>query len=183
VRQHKALRRASAIQFCLFGGFSVFWSTLALMLEGPPYHLGSAAAGLFGVLGLAGVAGAPYAGRLADKRGPHMVIGAGTLTMLVAFACFGLWRSLAGLIVGVVLLDLGVQMTQIANQTIIFSLDEAARSRINTVYVTALFLGGAFGSAVASIAWRQAGWGAVSALGAALAVVAFLIHLSGRRAR
>ena len=181
VRTLPPLRRAALIQGSLFGAFSVFWSTLALLLQGAPYHLGSTVAGLFGVLGLAGVAGAPYAGRIADRRGPDAVVGIGILTVVGAFLVFGLWRSLAGLIAGVLLLDLGVQMTNIANQAAIFALGEAARSRINTVYVTGLFLGGALGSAAGSLAWRQAGWSAVSAVGAALAVFGLAVHLLGRR--
>ncbi len=181
LRRERALRRASLIQASLFGAFSAFWSTLALMLEGPPYHLGSTVAGLFGILGLAGVTGAPFAGRIADRRGPGAVIGAGILAVILAFLVFGVWRSLAGLVLGVVLLDLGVQMTQIANQSVIFSLGEEARSRINTVYVTALFLGGAIGSAAGSVAWREAGWSGVSLLGAALGVLGLAAHALGRR--
>lgn len=182
VRTLPPLRRAALIQACLFGAFSAFWSTLALLLEGPPYHMGSVVAGLFGILGLAGVMAAPLGGRVADRRGPHGIIGAGILIVLAAFVAFGAIRSIAGLVLGVVLLDLGVQLTQISNQTVIFSLGEAARSRINTIFVTGLFLGGAVGSAGGSFAWRHGGWTAVSLFGAGLAVLAFLVHLSGRRA-
>jgi predicted MFS family arabinose efflux permease len=170
------------IQACLFGAFSAFWSTLALLLQGPPYHMGSVVAGLFGILGLAGVMAAPLGGRVADRRGPHGIIGVGILIVLAAFVAFGAIRSIAGLILGVLLLDLGVQLVQICNQTVIFSLGEAARSRINTIFVTGLFLGGAVGSAGGSFAWRHGGWTAVSLFGAGLAALAFLIHLSGRRA-
>jgi predicted MFS family arabinose efflux permease len=180
--EHPTLRRASLIQACLFGGFSVFWSTLALLLQGPPYHMGSAVAGLFGIVGLVGVGAASLAGRLADRRGPRGGVGLGILLVIAAFAAFGLIRSMTGLVIGVILLDLGVQMAMVSNQTLIFSLGEATRARLNTIYVTALFLGGAAGSGGASVAWEHGGWPAVSALGAALGVVAIGIHLWDRAA-
>ena len=52
---------------------------------------------------------------------------------------------LVALVVGVVVLDMGAQMTQVANQTRIFGLVPAARSRLNTVYMTVYFSGAAIG--------------------------------------
>jgi predicted MFS family arabinose efflux permease len=181
IRAHPLLRRATLIQACLFGGFSVFWSTLALLLERPPYHLGSAAAGLFGLVGLVGVGAASLAGRVADRRGPGPLVGVGAACVLAAFVVFGLLPSLAGLIGGVILLDLGVQMALVSNQARIYALGEATRSRINTVFITGLFLGGAAGSGLASLAWEQGGWPAVSGLGAALGLAALAVHLAGPR--
>ena len=181
IRQHRTLRRAAAIQACLFAGFSVFWSTLALLLEQPPYNLGSTAAGLFGLVGLVGVASASVAGRMADKRGPTLLIGIGISCVLAAFIVFGMVPSLVGLVVGVILLDLGIQMALVSNQALIYRLGDETRSRINTVFMTGLFLGGAIGSGAASLAWEYGGWPAIATLGAALALGALGLHLQGLR--
>jgi predicted MFS family arabinose efflux permease len=180
-RSQPALRRAVLIQGAMFACFSIFWTTLALLLQAPPFHLGADVAGLFGIIGLAGVVIAPVAGRLSDKRGPHGIIGAGIVLVLVAFVLFAVFPTLTGLIIGVVLLDTGVQMSMISNQSVIFSLVPTARNRINTIYMTGMFLAGAAGSAAAGIAWIDLGWRGVSGLGIAVGLAGLGVHLSKRK--
>ncbi len=170
------LRRAAVVQAGLFGAFSAFWATLALHLAAPPFAMGSAAAGLFGVIGVAGVLAAPLAGRIADRRGPRPVILLGIALTLASWLIMAVFAHLAGLIAGVVFLDLGVQMALIAHQSVIYALRPEARSRINTVFITVMFMGGALGSAGGGLAWRVGGWGAVSALAIVLGVAALLVH-------
>jgi hypothetical protein len=75
-------------------------------------------------------------------------------------------RSLAALIAGVVLLDLGAQALHISNQSVIYTLSPGARSRVNTAYMVAFFVGGAVMSALPSVTYSVAGWPGVCALGA-----------------
>ncbi len=180
IATHRVLRRATLTQACLFGCFSVFWSTLALLLQTPRYGLGPEAAGLFGIIGVCGVAVAPLAGRLADRSGPHGVIRIGCVLVVAAFALFGAWPTLAGIVLGVLLLDAGVQLSMVPNQTLVIGLDDTARARLNTIYVAGLFVGGSIGSALAGLAWHEAGWRAVAALGVVLAACALALQL-GRR--
>ncbi|WP_426232399.1 MFS transporter [Pararhizobium sp. DWP3-4] len=180
-KRHPALRAATIIQAFLFASFTAFWTILALYLAGPKFQLGADVAGLFGIVGAVGIFAAPLAGWVADKRGPHFVVWMGAGLTIVAWLIFGVWASIASLVVGVIVLDFGIQSALISNQHIIYALDADARSRLNTVFMTGMFLGGAAGSALATLAWGQGGWLFVSLLGAALGIAAFAVKIFHHR--
>ena len=85
----------------------------------------------------------------------------------------------AALVLGVVILDVGAQMTQISNQTRIFGLIASARSRINTVYMVVYFSGAALGSWLSSLAWAHFGWNGVCLLAIGIMGLAALRHVTG----
>jgi predicted MFS family arabinose efflux permease len=174
-REEPELRRATIIQGCLFGSFSALWTILALQLDAR-YHLSAEIAGLFGIIGAVGVLFAPIAGKIADRRGPHTVIGLGSVIMLTSWVVFEVW----GMIVGVILLDFGEQGALVSNQHVIYALRPEARNRLNTIFMGGMFVGGAVGSAGASLAWQFAGWAAVCIFGAALVAIALGLHACGR---
>ena len=180
-REERSLRRATCIQAAMFGSFIGLWTILALRLH-EAFGLGADVAGLMGIVGAAGILIAPLAGRVADRRGPHVVIGLGCLIMLLSYAVLGLWGSLAGLVVGIILLDFGEQSALISNQHVVYALRPEARSRLNTLFMSGMFVGGAAGSWGASISWRLGGWHAACVFGGALALLGFVLHFSGRLA-
>lgn len=177
-RHHGALRLGAISQAALFGSFSAFWSMLALHLQEPRFALGAGTAGLFGVIGIVGVAAAPLAGRVADRHGPRPMIVAGAVIALLAWLVFWLWNALAGLVLGVILLDFGVQIALISNQHVVYALEPHARARINTVFMAVMFLGGAAGSLAAALSWSHGGWGGVCLVGLVASLGAAVLQLS-----
>ncbi|WP_339825599.1 MFS transporter [Paenibacillus sp. FSL R7-0163] len=178
ILRYSTLRESSLIGACMFGGFSVFWTSLAFFLEGEPYHYSSSITGLFGLIGVAGAAGAPFIGRLADRIAPKKIVGILLLITLIAYGFFGLAGfTIWSLIAGVIILDLGVQGSQVSNQTRIYALEPAARSRINTVFMVSTFTGGAIGSTLGSFAWQHWGWSGVCLMGGTLVVAALCIWI------
>ncbi|TKJ93594.1 MFS transporter [Paenibacillus sp. CFBP13512] len=176
IRQYAVLREGALIGALNFASFSVFWTSLSFYLEGEPYHYSSQIAGLFGLVGVVGALGAPVVGRIADRIQPKWIIGCMITITLISFAFFGWWGgSLIGLMIGIVLLDLGVQGAQVSNQARIYALNDSARSRLNTVLMVSTFLGGAIGSSVSSYMWKIGGWSAVSLSGGVFMLLSLLI--------
>jgi predicted MFS family arabinose efflux permease len=170
VRREPILRRQSLVGACGFASFSVFWSTLSFHLARLGH--GSETAGLFGIVGISGIIAAPIVGRLAGRVRPTRINVLGLVAIVLGFAVFAVTPgSLLGIGAGVVLLDVGVQASHLANQTIIFGLAPEYRNRTNAVYMVSYFVGGSIGTLTAALAWERWGWTGVSALGAVYALL------------
>jgi predicted MFS family arabinose efflux permease len=172
------LRTAAIVSGLSFAAFQGFWTTLAFLMQSY-FHRGAQEAGLFGVIGLAGALAAPLAGKLSDKKGSDFTVTVAVLLTIASFALMGCWVSIAGLIIGVVLMDLGVQSVQVAEQANVMALVPEARSRLNTMYMVGRFMGGASGSAIGSVLWPRFGWGGVCVANGAFLVLGMMVHLAG----
>ena len=179
MRTEPLLRLRAALGALAFATFNVIWTSLAFLLVGPPYHYSEAVIGLFGLLGAAGAAAASFSGRLAD-RGHERWVSGGSLTLIVAsmgllaLASHHLWA----LIVGILLADLGIQAVHIQNQHLIFAIQPSARSRLNTGYMVAYFVGGAIGSASTGVVYGIGGWSDVVVLGLVFAGAGLIVWAS-----
>ena len=168
-----------AIQFATF---TMFWTALTFLLSAPPFSYDVDVIGLFGLIGLAGAIAAQRAGGLLDRGWAMPATGAGWALALASFALAGFAeQSLALLIAGILLLDVAIQSLNILNQTRLFAVSHAARSRLNTAMVTANFIAGAIGSAAAGILWSAGGWAAVTTAGIVLTVAGLIMWAAGRR--
>jgi len=187
-QRHGALRRAALAQGFLAIGFSAFWSTLAVMLHGAPFHMGAAAAGMFGLAGAAGALAAPLAGRLADRRGPELVarLGAGLAALaflsMTAAPLLSAHAQIVLLVVAAIAFDLGVQATLVAHQTIIYGIDHGARSRLNAVLFVGMFTGMAAGAALGSLVLAQWGWPALAVMATLTSLAALAVRMWPQRA-
>jgi predicted MFS family arabinose efflux permease len=182
-RQHPSLRRAALAQGLLALGFSAFWSTLAVMLHAAPLHLGSAAAGAFGLAGVAGALAAPLAGRVSDRHSPQWVTRMGAALTALSFAAMAMSALLAPapqvwlIVLGAVGFDFGVQTCLVAHQTIVYGLDPAARSRLNALLITGMFIGMSSGAWLGSQAYALWDWAGVVCLATLAATGALFVRL------
>lgn len=181
VRDHRPLRESMLVQALLWACFNALWVNLAALLVNSRWHLDSAWAGGFGIIGAAGAFAASWAGRASDGFGPRKVVGASiAIVTLSYFLLAGAESSLVLLVLGVIVLDIGVQAGLVSNQTRAFAVDPAAQGRINSLYMTATFLGGAIGIAASGWLMARFGWSGIAAFGIALGVVAAVVHWTGR---
>lgn len=172
------LQEAALMGGLFFSVYCGFWTTLPFLLAQPPFEFGSEIAGTFSIVGLVGVGAAPLVGRIADRRSPQITVLAAMGTLLLALLT--LWqgqRSLGGVLLGAIFLDLGIQTGQISNQTRIYTLPVAAHNRITTIYMVSYFLGGSAGSWLCAYGWKLAGWTGVCAIGIAATAIASTIYL------
>jgi predicted MFS family arabinose efflux permease len=169
IREQPVLRRHSLIGALGFGAFGAFWTTLSFYLASRPEHFNSETTGLFGLIGVAGALVAPISGRLSDRLNAKIVNGASLTIALISFGFMALADvNLTWLVIGVFLMDAGIQGNQLSNQVRIFALAPQLRNRINGIYIFFYFIGGALGAAIGSFAWEHWRWIGLCATGAAL---------------
>lgn len=149
LRTHEDLGRLSLAQSCLFAAFSLFWTAVPILLR-QRFHLDDSAIALFAFAGAAGAFVAPWAGSLADRGKAALVRSVALAGALLGFFAAGAGGQIWLLLIGALLIDAGVQACHVTAQRAILALDAAARSRLNSVYMTIFFFGGAVGSAVAA---------------------------------
>ncbi|WP_233838395.1 MFS transporter [Paraburkholderia sp. ZP32-5] len=180
MRDHRPIRESMVIQALLWACFNAFWVNLAALLASGPWHLGSAWAGGFGIIGAAGAFAASLGGNATDRIGFRKVIGASIGIVTLAYLLLsGAASSLVLLIAGVIVLDIGVQSGLVSNQTRAFAVDPTAQGRINSLYMTATFFGGAVGATLSGWLMTRFGWNGIVAFGIAIGVLAAVIHWIG----
>ncbi len=182
LRRQPVLRQRAFYQGCMFAAFSLFWTAAPLELA-RNHGLSQSEIALFALVGALGAVAAPIAGRLADAGHTHR---ASLLAMLFAALSFlpafiHPLFSVIGLAVTGVVLDFCVQMNMVIGQRAVYALDAHSRSRLNALYMTSIFIGGAFGSAIASSVYEHGGWLGVVVVGSALPLVALWRFFSASR--
>jgi len=171
------IRLAAARGALGFAGFSAFWTTLVFVLN-ENFNYGSGVAGAFGLLGIGGALAATVMGKMSDKMNKNYLITIATLLMIFSWGIFAFsGHSIIGLVIGVILVDMGLQSLHITNQNIIFSKNKDARNRINTIYMVGYFVGGALGTITGAYAWQLFEWIGVASLGLVYSILILVVHL------
>ncbi|MBF7141067.1 MULTISPECIES: MFS transporter [Pseudomonas] len=174
LKRFPALRERALYQALMFGAFSLFWTTVPVELT-RVYGLSQTQIALFALVGAIGAVAAPIAGRLADAGHGQAATLLALILAPLAFLVGWLPKGVIALAITGLVLDFAVQMSMVTGQRIIYELDASSRARLNGLYVTSIFIGGALGSAFASSLYERAGWGGIVALGMALPALGLAI--------
>ncbi|RMS57650.1 Major facilitator transporter [Pseudomonas syringae pv. aceris] len=181
LRTQPVLRQRAFYQACMFATFSLFWTAVPLELS-RNHGLSQSQIAIFALIGAIGAIAAPISGRLADA-GYTRIASLGALLFGALSFLPGLVHpaySVIGLAITGVVLDFCVQTSMVLGQRTVYALDAASRSRLNALYMTSIFIGGAIGSAVASPLFDHGGWSWVLIAGTALPLIALLAFLRDR---
>lgn len=177
-KRYPLLRLASFRGAMAFAGMSAVFTTLVFHLEGPPFNVGATVVGSFGLVGAVGALAAAFVGRFTRKWSNFKIITVALSILLSSWLfTFGAGDTYWGLVVGIILLDLGLQASHIMNQTDFFSLNAKATNRLNTVYMVSYFIGGSLGTLTAAWAWEHGQWAAVCLVGFAFNIMALIAHV------
>ena len=161
-----------------FGSMMAIWSCLAFRLAQAPFFSGSEMVGTLGMCGIAGALAASGLGKLVNQWGIRKLSLYGACLQLVAWTTAYLFGdTYMGLIVAIIMVDIGLQCLQLSNQSGCIQEMPEASNRANTIFMTTYFIGGSFGTYCAGLAWTHEGWMGVCAVGAVLAAISLSITI------
>jgi predicted MFS family arabinose efflux permease len=177
-KQTPILRRRAFYQACLFGAFSLFWTTVPLRLA-DQYGMSQQGIALFALVGVAGAIAAPIAGRLADKNWSRAITLSAITIAVLSFIILALVHnksnvSLVLLFIAAITLDMAVSGNLVVGQRAIYSLGNETRGRLNGLFMAIFFIGGAVGSFVGGLTYAHGGWVITAWIGALLPFLALL---------
>lgn len=165
-----------------FGSFLAMWSCLAFKMGRAPFYANSNTIGLLGLCGIAGALTASSVGKYVKRVGVRRFNFIGCGLILFSWLLFFIGEnSYIGIIAGIISIDIGMQCIQLSNQTSIFELNPRASNRINTIFMTTYFIGGATGTFLAGTFWQLHGWHGVIGIGAFLTCISLLITIVSKK--
>lgn len=179
LRTTPILRRRAIYHACVFGAFSLFWTTVPLLLSSPAFHFSQTAIALYALVGITGAIAAPIGGRLADFGWTRPATGIALTVVIISLLLPLIIQGsspigIAVLVIAAILLDMGVSANLVLSQRLIFSLDPEIRSRLNGLFMAIFFLGGAVGSSLGGWAYALGGWSLTLWIGIAFPIIALL---------
>ncbi len=164
-----------------FGSMLTFWACLAFHLADKPFHAGSDVVGYLGICGVAGAVVASGIGKYIPRYGVRRFSITGATIQMVSWLTAWLFgNTYIGLILTVILIDIGLQCLQLSNQGACIQAVPEASNRANTIFMTTYFIGGSLGTFLAGIGWTIAGWQGVCLVGIIFATISLSISLFQR---
>jgi predicted MFS family arabinose efflux permease len=182
VVEYPRLRIFLALGACIMAVFTILWTGLTFLLSAAPYGFSVTQIGLVSLVGVVGALAAQNVGRLYDRGWAVRTIGAGFALTLLAMILIALFSgNFAVALVAVALSSVGIQSVLVLVQTSVMGINPNTRSRLNTIIVVIIFIGGAIGSSLAVFLWQSGGWLTLSSAAVAIALLGLVIWLLFRR--
>jgi predicted MFS family arabinose efflux permease len=176
VRNHPRVRMNSIRAAFSFGSMLSIWSCLSFHLAQAPFYAGSEKVGMLGACGIGGAVAASGIGKYIPRYGIGHFSFVGAILQIVAWAiAFFFGDTYVGLIISIIMIDVGLQCLQLSNQSGCIQEIPEASNRVNTVFMTTYFIGGSLGTFLAGLGWKWAGWTGVCIAGTGMAVISLLI--------
>lgn len=179
--KHPVLVQACLVSFFVSSTFTNFWTTLTFLLAGEPYNYTPLVIGLFALIGIASMCLGPfYAKYVTDRFVPLFTVGLGMIWCELG-VCIGTYTgtfTVAGPVIQAIFNDFGMQTSQIANRSAIFTVEPKGRNRVNTAYMIFTFAGQLTGTSVGARLYTSHGWIASGSYSVGAIGVAMLITLA-----
>jgi predicted MFS family arabinose efflux permease len=156
----------------IFANITTLLAPLVLPLSAPPFSLSHTQVGLFGLAGAAGALGAARAGTWADQGHGQRTTGIALALMLIAWLPIAMLSySILWLILGVFIIDFGLQATHVTNQGMIYRVRSEAQNRLTAAYMIFYSIGSAIGSSTSTMVYAHTGWNGVCLMGAGISAL------------
>lgn len=168
------------IQGLSFGLFLALW--LAIGLHLPRNGYGVDVVGYLALIAIVNVLASPYAGKLADRVGAEKARNYFAVIQLIGALLLPLAAdNLALLVIIVILNSLGGASIDVASRTIMFSRASDIRTRLMTIYIVIMFIGGGLSSWLGTATYEYAGWTGISVMAIGYALVITGLSFWGNR--
>ncbi|MDT5350269.1 MAG: transporter, family, putative rane transport protein [Mycobacterium sp.] len=179
--RNPVLLKLFGLGFTLMGGFVTVYNYLGYRLAAPPFQLASSTVGLIFVLYLAGTVTSTVAGRLADRRGRALVLGA-ALPIAASGLLLTVPHFLLAIIIGTGVFTAGFFAAHTVASGWVGAVARRDRAEASALYLFSYYLGGSVAGTLGGLAYSVGGWSATLAFVSALLLAALLLAASLVRA-
>lgn len=181
-RKYREVIISALIQALNFGTFTATWLALALHLTSDELGYGVDVVGYLAALGAVSVLSTPRLGQWADKVGPRRARVVMAFVQLAGVALlWPLGYSAITLIIPLVFINLVGPGVDVTGRMTFLALEPSLRTRLTTIYIVIMFIGGGIGSILGTAIYDIGGWaGTCLLIGAASLAITALSIVSAR---
>ena len=182
ISRHPEVLVSGAIQGLSFGLFLSIWLALSLHLTSPAMGYGVDVVGYLSLLAIFNLYATPRLGRLADRIGARKArLAFAVLQALGLLLLFPFGQSIWLLTIPLLIMNILGPTLDISGRMLFLSEEPTIRTRLMTVYIILMFLGGGMGSWLGPTLYAWGGWNANATLAVAAALMTVALSLYALR--